>query len=470
MHTKSHMIKSFWYFFIVICTKKKNMQDIVYDGKRNSFQKSGIILKILSSIFFIAAFVSCFCFVGIYYHSSIEVLELTSLEYKQNDNNKPYFYQVIPKINKTKIFTVLFIDVKTKNDLNVQIDTDVSCYKNDDPKRIYFQTNSTEATGSLRIFATDYYMYDNTTIRTWVNDSSLIENMTLRVVQSYSEFGSNLIKIRYLLSFLCVIVLIIFLILLILNKSAKIYTEQIIALISLVFAFVSTFPISFYFEGQMFQFLCHSIDNLFRGAFSAFNIITIYTLIYIATGGVNVLFVLIISSLFVIAEAMTEFTDDSCIIAKYFYGNSDVWLFFLSGSLLTKICLALFLVFTVFRLIRNCKSINNKIFFIYSILVFLEIIPMIIQGIIFMKESCSNNTYDFFYEYLLQTIITFIIVEIHLPFFIMPKEAIPKAQDELISENLNFDVDALSAELSAEMSADLSTEVKNEKSDDPFIK
>ena len=147
---------------------------------------------------------------------------------------------------------------------------------------------------------------------------------------------------------------------------------------------------------------------------------------------------------------------------RYFYGNYVVWIFFISASIISKISLSSLLIWNVidFLFCGKMSRIKNKgknqfgIFIVYVFLVFIQILPIALQAIIFVNHNCGNNTFDFFQQYMVQTLFALVFAEIHWPVFTAKSEKISLNSLEFESEEIRLDVDALSAEVSAEVKSD----------------
>ncbi|KAK8875331.1 hypothetical protein M9Y10_005496 [Tritrichomonas musculus] len=440
------------------------------DNRPFLYERSGILVKVVSLFFFLFALTCLILYTASNFNSAIETLNLTGNRVT-TQNNQSYLILTVPKIKDNQIFSVFFLDFSTTTKgAAFDIDTDVSCQVTPgNNKRIYFQTNSTgNKEGSYRIFSTDYFKYDFFTIQAWLTGNiSLIKDVNIRILQSYPEFGEKELKFRIVFSICCCCCLIGYIVSIILFTKSNTRFEQYLSLTILILATLSNFPFSFTKHTQN-SFVFHSIENLLRGAFPAFNLVSLYCISYLANGGENVYTIFTILILFVLAEAMSEFTDDCCVIGHLFYGNYVVWIFFISASIISKITLSSLLIWNVINYFF-CKSgrikakANQKceVFIIYIALIIIQILPIAIQAIIFINQNCGNNTFDFFQQYMIQTLFALIFANIHWPVFSSKVEKLPLNSLEFESEEIRLDVDALSAEVTAEVSA----EAKSDNSD-----
>ena len=432
-----------------------------YDDKRTfCFEHAGLLQKLVSLVLFIFGLIGCIAYTINNYSTAIETLTLTGNRVATQPNQS-YLILTVPKIKESQVFSVFFLDITTTSKSAVfNIDTDVSCRNTKDSKRIYFQTNSTDCTeGSYRIFSTDYFHYDFFTVQAWITgDVSLIKDVQIRILQSYPEFGDKEVKFRIAFSICCCFCLSMYIISIIFFSKNNTKFEQYITLVCLILATLSNFPFSFTKHTKT-NFIFHSIENLLRGAFPSFNLVALYCVTYLTNGGQNVYAILTILILFIIAEAMSEFTDDCLVIGHYFYGNYVVWIFFISASIISKFSLSSLLIWNIINFLFCGKMFKNKnkgnyhcgIFIIYVILAFIQILPIVAQAIIFINQNCGNNTFDFFQQYMVQTLFALVFAEIHWPIITSKSEKLPIDSLEFESEEIRLDVDALSAEVNAEV-------------------
>lgn len=436
------------------------------DNRPFWFLHSSLLQKSISFVLLVFLLSGCITYTVKNFDDAIETITLSGNRVTTQPNQS-YLILTVPKIKENQIFSVFFLEFTTKSKTALySVDVDVSCRNLDfeNNKRVYFQTNSTDCSaGSYRIFSTDYFHYDFFIVQVWfTGDISLIDDAQVKIMQSYPEFGNNEFKFRVIFSICSGFCLFCYIISIFLFSRRNTKFEQYITLFILFLGTFSNFLFSFT-EHTKSNFIYHSIENLFRGAFPSFNLVSLYCITYLSNGGENVSIILTISTLFVLAEAMSEFTDDCCVIGKYFYGNYVVWIFFISASIISKASLSSLLIWNVidFLFCGKMSKIKNKqgkkqfgIFIVYVILVFVQIIPIALQAIIFVNHNCGNNTFDFFQQYMIQTLFALVFAQIHWPVYTSKSEKITLNSLEFESEEIRLDVDALSAEVSAEVKSD----------------
>ena len=256
-----------------------------YDDKRTfCFEHAGLLQKLVSLVLFIFGLIGCIAYTIHNYSTAIETLTLTGNRVATQPNQS-YLILTVPKIKENQVFSVFFLEFSTTTKTALfNIDTDVSC--RDPPennKRIYFQTNSTDcAEGSYRIFSTDYFHYDFFIVQVWITgDVSLIKDVQIKIIQSYPEFGDN--EFRFRVAFCCAICLTGYLISICLFSKYNTTFEQYISLVILILATFSNFPFSFTKHTKT-NFAFHSIENLLRGAFPSFNLVSLYCITYLSNG------------------------------------------------------------------------------------------------------------------------------------------------------------------------------------------
>lgn len=414
---------------------------------------AGPIQKVISFLLFLFALLSSIIYTISKFDSSIQEWTLKGQQTITNPNELSLFLSV-PQIKPDQLFSVFFIDISSSTKDSYEVYTIVNMNSSATSKHLYYQNNSTMKSGSYIFFSTDFLHNDVYTVHAIVNGNvSNIQSLNIRIVHSVSSFGEIVNKLRKGCAIFSGISLICFAISIILFTKKSTRYEQYHILFLLLLAAFANIPFS---QFEYNRFLLHSIDNIFRGAFSASNLIAIFCFLYLINGGENLSIALIISFLYIFAESMSELTDDSLLLANFFSSNLVVYMFFFISSLMTKICIFGVSVFYIMRQ-YFCFHNRNTNFGIFTILVFatlIELVPNVFQAYIVLLHGCRNNAFDFFQKYLVQTITTFILAFVFWPVQITNPQSLDSTQIKGNPEDLKLDVDALSAEISIEVKSD----------------
>lgn len=431
------------------------------DGQRNEdmatlkFEQAGRGFIFISSVLIGIAICLAIGFTAINASAS-KVVEVIVGEQFRKEGNKIDLIATLPRLRQEHLAFVLLLSFNAPSNAEFNINADVSCRTEETGRRLYLQTNSTGSAGLYRLFATDYFAHGHVTAQVEIGgDISSITNLCLKMVHASPSFGESTLQIRHVLAIALVVVVLFYILALIMFVGRLARFEHIGSLVSLILVMLSDIPLG------TENIYVHSADNLVKGAASAVNLILLFCLVYKSTGGENMSVVLIVASLYVLAEALAVLTDDSCFIAQYFYGNNVVWMFFLTASIVSKIGLSLYLVQGIFISLANHRRKRRRALLLgYAGLIFIYIVDMAVQGIVFSVQYCAHPALTFFDRYLLQTIIALSFADFHWPMTPMSPVALPKFNDDIETETegdyLNLGLDEVSAEPTGDTSAVLS--------------
>ena len=369
-------------------------------GKRE-FNRSILTIFIISIIIFFSTI-----FFYNYISYSDKFIEIKGIDRIEHDGSY-YMIASIPKISTDTYFSSIYLHLHSNNyqeNQEYSIEAIFNCYLNNNKSLIIQQNIPSLYFGKSELLNTGIPNYNIMIVQLFMK-GNFKNNISISLIQTFisKEFQILLNKIKIILLISLLIILIFYFLNFLIFKKFKEIT-QYLSLFSLIFTLISI-----YFFGKNNNITNHSIDLLFRGFISSFNLITLFGLSYTYISGDNLSATLIISTLFLICDAFRSLTTDTFILSQYFDNNGVIWVFFFSTSIVSKISIILIIFHhLIYAYLYGPLKSRIKIILL-SIISFIYIIPKVLRLLYLATKENESSSINFFCDFFLQYIISCLI-------------------------------------------------------------
>ncbi|OHT08669.1 hypothetical protein TRFO_22757 [Tritrichomonas foetus] len=392
-------------------------------------------MNIFSSMIFAFSFIICAIFLFANFDSCHSIETFSAIPDFSSSTAASLIY-TIPKVPKHHIRTSIFLDFTANNypSPNFAIDSTVHCEQLYGNETVSHHKTFQGRAGSYKIFSTDFTSYEFLTVQVLISNTSLIQDANFQVIQSSPEFGKTIFIIRIFVSICCILVFLTSCFSFLLFSQNEQKYEIVISLCALMLAVFTNLPFP-YFNNN---FSSYFINCLLKGVFPEVIFAALLLFITISTDRYFVLFVVIVSFLQILYEAVSELSKGCLIFGNDSFIFGSVMSFF---SVLYKISILIYLFYIITRPIyfRNIKE--NKLLQIYLFLMILELIIMFSKCVISLSTSYGNIAFDFFEQHLFPTIITLIFIEIHLPLLFKGRKSMNTMEIVGETEDIQLSID-----------------------------
>jgi hypothetical protein len=322
---------------------------------------------------------------------------------------------MLPPPNFTNQLSILQLKIVAPRNATLSLDAELSCQWYRRPSQAVIPVQRSGGLGVNRIFSTGLFSYDSILSQVHISgDVQLVKSVEVLYVMGSPDFSRETFAIRWICSASSFACLVIYCISLGAFLRTGIQVEQILAVGSLLLSAAANLPIEF--SNQRYRNLgLHCCDSFFQGLFGSYNTVSLFLFVFRLNGGKVIGFAFLMSLLFIVANAIQIVTGDTRILNLVFDGNMDIWMFFVSASVMGRI--GLFVLQIYHGIFPYCcsRSAKSHVNAAYCVGIALEIVTSLLQGAVYYVDGHGNFALDFFGDYLLQTIFAFVFADIHWP-------------------------------------------------------
>jgi hypothetical protein len=236
-----------------------------------------------------------------------------------------------------------------------------------------------------------------------------VESLRVVTVQNESTFGTKAIRIRIILSLTSILLAVVYALSLC-GLRDTVRFQQTLSLIAVCISAIANFPFVIIFD----HLVVNVVESIFCGAFCAFNLICLFCFLQL-TNSQNFHFVLPISALFLMAQAMAVMTSDTTLLSHYFENNNVISVFFLSITVLSTTGYAALLIKNLLAALCRSRTTRKHLFLAYGVAVCFALGPLVGEAVLFVVSGYGNFAVDFCVHYLTQTLLTFLYADLHWP-------------------------------------------------------
>jgi hypothetical protein len=321
---------------------------------------------------------------------------------------------MLPPPNFTNIFSIVLLNVTTAAAASFSLDAVVSCQWYRRPSQAVFSVQMYGRPGVNRLFSTGLFSYDSVLCQIHVSgEIAPITSLDVRYVLGDLDFCRESVLVRWVLAAFAVVCFVSYAISLV-AFSQGFRVEQLLSLISVLICALANCPIEFTNPYQR-SIVVHCLNAFFRGVFGSFNTVCLFLFVFLLNGGEVLGFAILMSLLYVLGNSIQTVTNDTRILKLFFDGNMDVWMFFVSVSLMGRIGLFTLQVYHALVAYYCSRAGRRQLTVVYSGMIALEIGVAVLQGTVYYVNGYGNFALDFFADYLLQTFFAFVFVDVHWP-------------------------------------------------------
>jgi hypothetical protein len=312
------------------------------------------------------------------------------------------------------------------------IDANLTCISD---KKIVTINEYMTTSGFTELFTSWYPEYKQIIIEMHVSGKEVTKDtrVSLLVVKNTKAFAKLMNKFNHIICLVSLTILLFYALFALIFGRGHITVLQFLTIILLILNVVANFKYNH--DTEEITSLANSMLLLTRGALFASNIFALFVASMKFANSENKGTAIIIGVIFIIAEAMCSLTTDSYVISEYFGNNGLVWVFFFSTSMISKVSLILLTIKNIIISIILAPLRRQKFYLsFYLFTIVLLTIPYIYRSANLIIKGYQNSCINFFCDYIIQAIVTFIFVQLTWP-------AYSKEQDDLTDMSLHhFDI------------------------------
>jgi len=344
---------------------------------------------------------------------------------------------MLPPPNFTNQFAIIQLDFLTSRASTFGIEAEFSCqwYRRPSQSVVLFQVDGHP--GVNRVFSTGLFSYDSILSQIHIyGELSSIKSIEIRYTLGNPDFTQECYIIRWIsssASFLCFIL-----------YSANllsfirygIQVEQLLSSAALLVSSIANIPIT-YSNRHYRNVAAHCVSSFCQGVFSSYNTVALFLFLFRMNGSDILGFAFLMSLLFIVGHALQIVMTDTRILNMFFDGNMDIWMFFVSVSLMGRI--GLFTLQIYHAAFAYWKRPRAHVSALYVAAIALEIGAALAQGAVYCVNGHGNFALDFFADYLMQTALAFAFADLHWPVMAPVRKAAGAQRAEDMSRFLPAD-------------------------------
>lgn len=321
---------------------------------------------------------------------------------------------MLPPPNYTNYFSIVFLEIVADSQEEFNIDADLSLQWYRMPSQLTIPIEFVTTSGVSRLFATGLFSYDALLSQIHVSgDVSLIKSIDVRYILGNPDFIEETIVVRLIMCFTSFLCLIVYLGCLFGFSKGKVRLEQILTVVSLVISILANCPIKFTYLLNR-DWIIHCANLVLKGIFNSYNHAALFVFLYALNGGENLAFAMIMSMLFVCGNAAQVVVNDTRILALLFGANIDIWMFFLSISIMSRVGLFALQVYNLIIAVHVYKH-SKPLIYGYAALIILGAAMNIWEATMYYVDGFGNYALDFLNDYVMQTFFAFVYADLHWP-------------------------------------------------------
>lgn len=412
-------------------TKNQNNQKLSrFDApKLDIFRIIAAIVTALISFSLIFSFLSRFTSDEVSYIKGTNVIQPSGALYFISSaaqfSTSNYFYSIYANFEGTS----------KSNDSGTpkfSIDANLTCIS--DKKTITLNENTISA-GMTELYTSWFPEYKQMIIELIVTGKEITKDThaSLIIVKNTKDFAKLMDSLNRIICLVSLTILLFYTLYSLIFGRGHMTILQVITLILLSLNVIANFP---YNHGKTeITSSANCMSLLTRGALFSTNIFALFVASMKFAGSDNKGTAMLIGVMFIIAESMCTLTTDSYVMSEYFGNNGLVWVFFFSTSIISKISLILLTIKNIITSILIAPQKRQKFYLsLFCFATVLLVSPYIYKSINLVIKEYQNSCINFFCDYIIQAIVTFIFVQLTWPTY-------SKQQDDLTDISLHhFDL------------------------------
>jgi hypothetical protein len=390
----------------------------------------------LSSIFSLSILMVCISFTIRHLDTASTTHVYDEFQFPETANTS-YLLFMLPPPNYTNGFSVVQLNVSSTRDTGFVIEAELTCQWYARPKQSVLDIQLFGHTGVNRLFSTGLFSYDAILSQIHISgDISLITSIQILNVLGNPDFFKQTLSIRWILAISSALCFFFYFAALLLFSRGRLQVEQLLSIAAPLIAFWANLPFEFSekYAGNM---IAHYLSALSRGLLSSYNTVALFLFALGLNGGEIMGFSFLMSLLFIMGNTLQSATGDTRVLKVFFDGNLDVWMFFVSISVIGRITLFILQIYQIFSAYHWSSLVRKSLIKGYALLVSLQIGTLVLQAAVYFARGFGNFALDFFGDYLLQTFFAFMFVDIHWP-QIPPQRKLPLKEQLVELEDLRF--------------------------------
>jgi hypothetical protein len=295
------------------------------------------------------------------------------------------------------------------------VDADLSCQWYRRPSQALLPVQIFARPGVNRLFSTGLVSYDSILSQIHIyGEISTITSLELCYILGNTEFCREAFAIRLILAVFSGLCLLCYSISLLSFAQGDVKMEQALSIASLLISVFANCPVQSIDRFQQ-SFIVHCLNSSLRGILGSFNTVCLFLFVFHANGGEIIGFAFLMSLLYILTHSIQIITSDTRILAFLFDGNLDVWMFFVSVSLMGRIALFALQIYHA-RFACLCAWTSHRhLAAAYTFMIAIQVAVAVLQGMFYYVNGYGNFALDFFADYLLQTFFAFAFADLHWP-------------------------------------------------------
>jgi hypothetical protein len=347
--------------------------------------------------------------------------------------NTSYLLFMLPAANFTNQYSILQLHVLAPGIDTFSVDAELNCQWYQQPSQSVIAIQLYGRAGLNRLFSTGLFSYDSILSQVHITgDIRLIRSVEIRHIVGNPDFAREIFVIRSVCSGVSFLCLLLYCVSLVMFLRFGIRVEQILSAASLFLAVVANIPINL--TNQHYRnVLAVCFNSFFRGLFRSFNTVGLFLFVFRMNGGDVMGFAFLMSLLFIVGNAIQIVTNDTRILNLLFDGNMDVWMFFVSVSLMGRAALFALQIYHAFF----SRGGRTPLSTVHCGLILLEVTTAVCQGTVYYANTYGNFALDFFGDYILQTFFAFAFADMHWP-QVPPVRKMSLVEQHMVTEDLRF--------------------------------
>lgn len=338
--------------------------------------------------------------------SSREVL-YEGLSHIESANTSRFLFTLPgPRYTHAQSVIVLNIDGTTVKEFNVDADVNFQWHRR--PSQLVVSIGIIAHTGRNRLMSTGFFSYDSILLQNHImGDITAIRHVEVRYILGDVDFVSKTVIIRTVCSCAAVLCIIACL----LTREEKVRIEQVITFLSLVISVFANCPIKLTYRMNR-NLIIHCANLGLKGLFASFNVVVLCLLAWNVDGGHAYISTLITVVLFISGSVAEAIISDTRVFTLLFEGSlylQDLLTVVVSAS---HFLLLLITFVGLWKLAREKTDAKGNVY-VYVLCCWLFACASAFQLYLTYKTSHRNYAFDFFADYMLQTIFAFVLVDLH---------------------------------------------------------
>jgi hypothetical protein len=210
--------------------------------------------------------------------------------------------------------------------------------------------------------------------------------------------------------------------------------EQLFSLIALMIGIIANLPIECT-DKFHHSFAIYCANSWFKGMFGSYNTVCLFLFAFHANGGEVLSFAFWMSLLYILGNSIQVVTNDTRILALFFDGNLDVWMFFVSVSLMGRIGLFTLQSYHALFAYYGGSTAKRNILRAYGLMIGLQMAVVGMQGLFYYVNGFGNFALDFFADYVLQTVFAWEFADVHWP---QIQRKVPFVDQQRVVDEVHF--------------------------------